>query len=47
MEPEVKPEPKPEVKPEEKERKKPGRKKKEKPVIRLQIINEPITIQFD
>jgi hypothetical protein len=42
-------EPKPEEpKPEPpKERKKPGRKKKEKPIIHLQIINEPITISFD
>ena len=34
-----------EIKP--KEKKKPGRKKKEKPLIRFQIINEPITLSFD
>lgn len=35
------------VKPEVKIKKKPGRKKKEKPLIRFQIINEPVVLVFD
>lgn len=30
-----------------KEKKKPGRKKKEKPLVRFQIINEPVVLSFD
>lgn len=35
------------MKPEVKIKKKPGRKKKEKPLIRFQIINEPVILTFD